>query len=329
VYLAFYGLKEKPFSSTPDPRFLYLTSGHREALAQLMYGLREQKGFIVLTGEVGTGKTTLIQALLKQLDGSTAVAHVFNSSLSFDGLLEYMLEEFGIGQSANTKAQQLLGLKTFLIARRRTSQQSLLVVDEAQNLDPSTLEQIRLLSNFETPTEKLLQIILAGQPELKTKLELPELRQLHQRIDIRCRIASMSAHDTRAYIRNRLVVAGASDLGVFSDRAITRIAAYTGGVPRLVNILCDHCLLIGYADQKRQIGPDVVEEAIAVLDERRRRRVASGLTQPPPRRLRWLMASAATVLVASAVLLAGLHADATHLRALDEVVRVLRDWVAK
>ena len=272
MYLTFYGLKDPPFNATPDPRFLYLTPGHREALAQLLYGVQENKGFMVLTGEVGTGKTTLLQALRQRLDGTAAVAFVFNSTLPFDGILEYMLEDFGIARTAGSQAQRLFALNDFLIERRRGGQNAVLILDEAQNLDPPTLEQVRLLSNFETSTEKLLQILLVGQPELKAKLQLPQLRQLKQRIGLRCSIPPLTPEETRDYIRTRLRVAGARDLGLFTDGAVRRIADYTGGIPRLVNIICDHCLLFGYADQKRRIERDTVEQAIAYLDEEERPR---------------------------------------------------------
>ena len=329
MYLTFYGLKEKPFNTTPDPKFLYLTGGHREALAQLVYGVQESKGFIVLTGEVGTGKTTLIHALLQRLNGQTTVAFVPNSGLPFDGLLEYILEDFGIGERGSSPAQRLFALNNYLIERRRASQSSVLIIDEAQNLEPPTLEQIRLLSNFETPTDKLLQIVLAGQPELEAKLERPELRQLQQRIGLRCRITSLSLKDTAAYIRKRLATAGAPDPGIFSDRAIRRIAKYARGIPRLVNILCDHCLLIGYADQKRQIERDVVDEAIASLAERRRRRraAAGGRDRRSTTRLRWLMASLATALAGGVAVLVVLHPDA--LGQLVDLLRSARELIAR
>lgn len=286
MYRSFYGLKEKPFNATPDPDFLYLTPGHREALAQLLYGVQMKKGFIVLTGEVGTGKTTLLHTLLQRLDGTTAVAFVFNSTLPFDGILEYMLEDFGVPKTAASHAQRLFALNSFLIDRRRAGQNVILILDEAQNLDPPTLEQVRLLSNFETPTEKLLQILLVGQPELGAKLQLPELRQLKQRIGLRCNIPPLTREQTPDYIRSRLQTAGAADLGLFTDRAIGRIYEHTGGIPRLINIVCDHCLLFGYADQKRKIDRDIVEQAIEYVEEGRRdRRHAPGGSQS-----RWVTA---------------------------------------
>jgi general secretion pathway protein A len=265
VYIDFYGLTEKPFSTTPDPRFLHLTPRHREALAQLTYGIQENKGFVVLTGEVGTGKTTLLRALLDRLDPATAVAFVVNSSLPFDGLLEYVLEDFGAPEPGATLAQRLVALNRFLIDRRRAGQQALLLVDEAQNLSIEALEQIRLLSNCEIASDKLLQILLVGQPELDAKLGLPALRQLRQRIELRVGIAPLSSVETSDYIRTRLRVAGARDPEIFTDDARARITAATGGIPRLINILCDHCLLIGYADQKQRIGAAVVDEALEAL----------------------------------------------------------------
>jgi general secretion pathway protein A len=279
--LAFYGFLSKPFETTPDPRFLYLAPGHREALAQLTYGLQEGKGFILLTGEVGTGKTTLLQALFKRLDAKTAVAFVFNTTLPFDQILEYVLEDLGIPRPGDSQAQRLFALNTFLTERCRAGLRTVLVVDEAQNLSPETLEQIRLLSNFETPTEKLLQIVLVGQPELRAKLDLPDLRQLKQRIGLRYHIPPLTAKETRDYIRTRLRIAG-GDIGLFTEAALARIATHTQGIPRRVNILCDHCLLIGYADQQRRIDRDIVQEAIEYLDDGPRRPTRARATARSP-----------------------------------------------
>jgi general secretion pathway protein A len=285
--LAFFGLQQKPFNPTPDPRFLYPSPGHREALAQLLYGVQEQKGFILLTGEIGTGKTTLLRTLLTRLDGNTASAFVFDTTLPFEGLIEYILEDFGVAKPGESHAQRLIALNNFLIERRRAGQNTILVLDEAQNLDVRALEQIRLLSNFETHTEKLLQILLVGQPELLDKLDRPDLRQLKQRIGLRCRILPLTAEQTRDYIRTRLRIAGASDLGLFSDAAIIRIAEHSGGIPRLINTLCDHCLLIGYADQIRRIDRKIVEEAIEYFEQGERH----------PRKVRRLLPTWRRVLV--------------------------------
>jgi general secretion pathway protein A len=267
MYLTFYGLAEKPFNATPDPRFLYMTPGHREALAQLLYGVQERKGFIVLVGKVGTGKTTLLHALWQRLKEQSAMSFVVNSTLPFDGLLEYVLADFGITSAGESRAQRLIALNQFLIKREREGQNTVLIIDEAQNLDVATLEQIRLLSNFETPTSKLLQILLVGQPELKTRLDLPELRQLKQRVGLRCHIPPLTLEETRAYIRTRLRIAGARDLGLFADSAVDRISAYAGGIPRLINTVCDHCLLFGYTDQQRRIDRQIVNQAIEYLEE--------------------------------------------------------------
>jgi type II secretory pathway predicted ATPase ExeA len=280
VYLRFYGLKEKPFNPTPDPRFLYLTAAHREALAQLEYGVKERRGFMVLIGEVGTGKTTLLRTLLDRLDSQTETAFVFNSMMSFDQILAYIVEDFGIVGAKDSHAHRLVALNHFLIERVRRGLNTVLIIDEAQNLDAASLEQVRLLSNFETTNEKLLQILLVGQPELKTKLALPELRQLKQRIGLRSTIHPLSPADTAEYIQHRLAVAGADDATrtpIFTGNAVERICVYSRGIPRVVNLVCDHCLIAGYADQNRTIDVRTVEEAIDYLEERER-------PTPEPRR---------------------------------------------
>ncbi|MGH7859849.1 MAG: ExeA family protein [Candidatus Binatia bacterium] len=270
MYIDYYGLKEKPFNLTPDPRFLYLTPGYREALSQLLYGVQERRGFMALTGEVGTGKTTLLQALLAHLDEETTkVAYIFNSTLPFDGLVEYMLEDLGVDRPAGTPAQRIFVLNRFLIERCRAGQNSVLIIDEAQNLSPETLEQVRLLSNFESRTDKLLQILLVGQPELRNSLSLPQLRQLNQRISLRCTIHPLDPSECGEYVRHRLSMAGAGSRSadLFPAAALDRIARYSAGIPRMINIVCDHCLLFGYADQRPSLDVDVVEEVIRQLDQ--------------------------------------------------------------
>jgi general secretion pathway protein A len=266
LYLNFYGFDRDPFGVTPDPDFLYLTPGHKEALAQLLYAIQEKKGFILVTAEVGMGKTTLLEALRQELDSNTAVAYVSNSLLPFPAILEYMLEEFEIEKPGESAAQRLVVLQNFLIERHGAGQNTVLILDEAQNLYPQTLEQIRLLSNFETTKEKILQIVLVGQPELLARLEMPELRQLKQRISIMCTIPPMTRSGSRNYIRTRLRMAGARDLGLFTEDAVEHIVAYAGGIPRIINTVCDHCLLIGYADQTRRIDRGIVEQAIGYLE---------------------------------------------------------------
>jgi general secretion pathway protein A len=277
LYLSFYGLREHAFGTTPDPRFLYLTSGHREALAQLTYGIEGEKGCTVLTGDIGTGKTTLLRALLGKLDSTVAVACVSDSTLPFEGLLECILEEFGVKALDASHARRLLALKSFINERHLAGLKTVLILDEAQNLSPSTLEQVRLLSNFEVPGAKLLQILLVGQPELGSKLALPELRQLRQRIALRCELGPLSREETRHYIFSRLRVAGGYDPGTFTDGALESILRHSGGVPRVINILCDHCLLIGYADRKQRIDPGIVAEAWRQLHpEYSQRRILAG-----------------------------------------------------
>ena len=305
MYLEFYGLREQPFGATPDPRFLFLTPGHREALAHLIYGVQEGKGFIVLTGEVGTGKTTLLRAFLERVGQGTPIAFIFDSTMPFDGLLEYMLEDFGVPAGGKSRAQRLVALNHFLIERRRAGQTAAVIVDEAQNLSPASLEHLRLLSNFETPTGKLLQIILVGQPELREKLYRPELRQLRQRIGMRCEIRPLTADETREYIKSRLRVAGAADARLFSDAAVSRIAAYTNGIPRLINLLCDHCLLMGYTQQTRRVEKEMVERGIEYLEDGRRPSHARGMFwRPAARPLRWLVGGLGAAALAGLTLLA-------------------------
>jgi general secretion pathway protein A len=322
MYLTFYGLKEKPFSAAPDPRFLHLTPGHREALAQLVYSVRENRGFLVLTGEVGTGKTTLLHAFLQRLNGKAAVAYVFNSTLSFDGLLEYVLEELGVPTPPASPAQRLLALRRFMLDRRRAGQSTVLILDEAQNLSAATLEKVRMLSNLETSTEKLLQILLVGQPELRAKLNRPELRQLQQRIELQCSLSPLSREQVRDYIQTRLRVAGAADLELFSDRALKRIAAYSHGIPRRVNILCDHCLVIGYADQRRRIEADVVDQAIESLAGAARRPARRSTSLARAAWERWFLGAVAAAVVAG-IAVSPLRFEATQLLTLARHMRDL------
>jgi general secretion pathway protein A len=311
VYLDFYGLRERPFSATPDPRFLYLTGHHREAMAQLVYGVREGLGFLMLTGEVGTGKTTLLHSLLRQLDADTAASYVFTSTLSFDGLIEYVVADLAIATPAASHAQRLLALNNFLLERHRAGLNTVLILDEAQNLSAAMLEQVRLLSNFETSTSKLLQIVLVGQPELANTLRRPELRQLRQRIAVYATLTPLSPEETHAYVHARLRTAGAKDPGLFTEAAMHEVARHTGGIPRMVNIVCDHCLLVGYADQKRPIEPTVVKEACEYLAQgpasSRRALARAGRTSPAS--ARWPLAAAATgVLAGVAAAVLGAHA---------------------
>jgi general secretion pathway protein A len=266
VYLKFFGLTEKPFELTPDPKFLFLTPGHREALAQLTYGIQEQKGFILMTGEVGTGKTTLLRTVMQRMDGRADFGFIMNSTLPFEQILEYAMADFGAKDPRGTLADRLIALNQFLIEQRRAGRTTVLVIDEAQNLSVETLEQIRLLSNFETTSDKLLHIILSGQPELHAKLQLPELRQLKQRIGLRCKLLPMSEAEVEQYITSHLRVAGAR-YQPFSEAAMRLIARYSGGVPRVLNLVCDHCLVAAYANQTREVDANIVKNAIRYLED--------------------------------------------------------------
>ena len=262
MYERFYCLNEKPFNATPNPKFLYLGEHHKEALANLIYGVHERKGFIVLTGEVGAGKTTLIRTLLERLGDNVRTALIFNPNLTIDDLFLTILDEFGLERECKTKVDFLSTLNDFLIECLERNENVLLIFDEAQNLSPTLLEEIRLLLNLETSNEKLLQIILSGQPELNQKLELKELRQLKQRIGIRYHIPPLTKKETKDYIKSRLKIAGAKDFSIFSDKAIDQIYGYAKGTPRLTNIICDNALLAGYAMNQGNIGPGIIKECI-------------------------------------------------------------------
>lgn len=263
MYTKYFGFNEKPFTLTPNPRFIFLSKNHKEAFAHLLYGINNHYGFIELIGEVGTGKTTVLRTLLGQLkEENYRTALIFNPCLTGVELLRSINHEFGL-DARSEYANELLGeLNRFLLAENAEGRTVVLVIDEAQNLQPEVLEQIRLISNLETENDKLIQIILAGQPELKTLLERPELRQLNQRIAVRYVLKAMSTKETRSYIRHRMDVAGETGGVTFSLYAIKWIYLYTRGVPRMINILCDRALLIAYGDERRRISSSIVTRAI-------------------------------------------------------------------
>jgi general secretion pathway protein A len=266
MYENFYKLAAKPFNVTPDPRFLFLSESHKEALANLLYGVQERKGFILLTGEVGTGKTTLLHTLLGRLEEDTKTAFIFNTRLGPRDFFRYMFEEFGITSDQKTKSECLIALNHFLIDRLRKQKNTVLIVDEAQNLSPVILEEIRLLSNLETSTEKLIQIVLVGQPELGEKLSLPELRQLRQRISVRYHIRPLSREETRAYVVERLRIAGNPYDRIFDDDALDVVYRVSEGIPRLINLVCDSALLTGFARGKKTINAELIGDAIGDLE---------------------------------------------------------------
>ncbi len=261
MYKRFFGLKLNPFNVNPDPRFLFLTRHTTEALACLSYGIQTRKGFVLLTGEVGTGKTTLLNRLLEFLrQRRIKTAFIFNPRLEAVQFLRYMMTDFGIHCESREKGDHLLQLNQWLLERYRAGETAVLIVDEAQNLSADLLEEIRLLTNLETSTEKLLQIVLSGQPELEAKLKEPRLRQLWQRITLRCRTHPFTLEETQRYIEQRLRLAGANGGGsIFTPEAITVIYGYAQGIPRVINLLCEHALINAYADQKKAVEGDSIQ----------------------------------------------------------------------
>jgi general secretion pathway protein A len=266
MYKSFYKLQSSPFGTSPDPRFLYMMPHTREALACLEYGISARKGFTVLTGEVGTGKTTLLRRALSSFTNRrVSTAFVFNPRLDTLDFLEFVLADFGIPVAARTKSGMLLQLNRWLIERFRMEETCVVVVDEAQNLSWELLEEIRLLTNLETSSEKLLQIVLSGQPELEEKLRHPSVRQLRQRVSLWCRTQSLTESQTIAYVAERLRIAGASS-PLFAVEALSLIHRYSRGIPRVINLLCEHSLIVGYVEQVRQITPAIVEGVAIELE---------------------------------------------------------------
>jgi len=320
MYTQFYGLRKKPFSLSPDPRFLFLADAHREALAHLLYGIEQGEGFIAITGEVGTGKTTLCRTLLRRLEPGTEVAFLFNPQLSGVELLQAICVELGLETMERSRRQQSEQLNRFLLRKRAEGHRVLLIVDEAQTLEADGLEQVRLLSNLETDTEKLLQIILIGQPELDSTLESPGLRQLRQRIGVRWKLSPLAPAETRAYVRHRLRIAAGADRELFSEPALREVHRRSGGIPRLINLLCDRALLAGYADAAPTIGLGLVVQVEGELRGRVPRvGPRAGVGQRPWRR--WaaagvgLLGVLAGVVVARALWVPGRQSPASPISA--------------
>jgi general secretion pathway protein A len=266
MYKDFYRLREYPFNMTPDPQFLFLSDNHRVALDVLRFGIRERKGFIVITGEVGAGKTTVCRALLRSLDANTKTALILNPTLSDSQILRVITDEFRLQPAKTTRKDLYDTINAFLVRELAANHNVALIVDESQNLKPKVLEQIRLLSNLETEKEKLLQIILVGQPELTDLLKRDDLRQLKQRVALRHHIEPLAWEEVGQYIRHRLEVAGGDGRIQWTDGALLLIRRYSRGVPRLINVICDKALLAGYVTESFTIGPGLVQRAIEDLE---------------------------------------------------------------
>jgi general secretion pathway protein A len=296
MYEDYYGLSEKPFSLTPDPKYLFRSDSHKGALQVLHYALDRREGFMVVTGDIGTGKTTLCRALIEQLNSKTFTALVLNPFISEEDLLKQILLDFGVvsredvkrGYLTTVSKQDMIDtLNDFLLSLLPIGASAIVIIDEAQNLPPAVLEQIRILSNLETDKEKLLQIVLVGQLNLQTLLRAPELRQLDQRISIRCRLEPLSRDEVNSYVAHRLSVAsGGAPSVAFTLRAIERVHAFSAGVPRLVNLVCDRALLCAYSERRQRVLPSFVLKAAESLElpaavpgvfRRIRRRVALAL----------------------------------------------------
>lgn len=263
MYKAFYGLKRNPFEITPDPSFLFPTGRHNEALAALYYGVRRHKGFVVLTGEVGTGKTLLLRCLLQALKKSkdVAYAYVFNGRLSPVEFLQYIVSDLGLPGTSKNKGELLLQIAQYVVARSQKKLTTVLVVDEAHHLSTEILEEIRLLTNLETEDEKLLQILLVGQPELDEKLDSVNLRQLKQRIALRSHLLPLDSNETKGYVLRRLQLAGCTyPSALFPPETIAAVYQHSKGLPRLINTVCENALIAGYSRQMRSVSPDIIDD---------------------------------------------------------------------
>ncbi|GMT47583.1 MAG: hypothetical protein IEMM0007_1149 [bacterium] len=270
MYETFYSLRVKPFELVPSPDFLFLSRSHRKALTYLKYGITEKVGFMLLTGEVGSGKTTLIRNLIRGLDSNIVLSKIFNTKVSSEQLISLINEDFGLDVNGKDKISLLRELNNFLIKQYAEKHNPILVIDEAQNLTPELLEEVRMLSNLETDDAKLLQIVLVGQPELKKVLARPELRQLRQRISISSHIYPITRVETEEYIFHRLEVAGNRDAVIFRNGTVESVYNFSKGIPRLINIVCDFLMLAAFVEETREITSDLVKEVIGELETENR-----------------------------------------------------------
>jgi len=266
MYCQFYGFREKPFNVTSDPTFFFLSRQHKEALSHLLYGVSQRKGILVITGEIGTGKTTLCRFFLNQLTKSVKTAFILNPHFSETQLLEAIAKDFGINVKYRSRLAFVWELNRFLLNQSESGNNVVLIIDEAQNLKPQALEQVRLLSNLETAKDKLIQIVLVGQPELNKRLNLYALRQLRQRIMVKYHIPPLEKNDVRNYIDHRLNIAGSAQKVQFSDEAIKIISDFSCGTPRLINIICDRALLAGFAAGNNIVDLNIINRCIEELN---------------------------------------------------------------
>jgi general secretion pathway protein A len=303
VYLSFYSLRKEPFQITPDPEFLYLSPSHKEALGAILYGVMQRKGFIAIIGEVGVGKTTILRSYIEEADKKhLRIVYVFDANVSFIGLLRTIHRELGLmpagGKDGKDEPKEPFDLvsriQEFLIAEYQKGGNLVVIIDEAQNMPIETLESLRMLSNLETSTDKLIQIVLIGPPELEERLNLKELRQLKQRIAVKATISPLTSEECAAYIQHRLTKAGADHLPIFTKGALKKIIRQSHGIPRTINILCDNALITGFGYQKRRIGAHIIREVIADFRQSR-----------IPFRMRWRLARLAflVILLLAAVML--------------------------
>lgn len=268
MYEAFYGFHERPFDLTPNPRFLLLTGRHREAISNLQYGLSSRRGLTLLVGEAGTGKTTVLRAVLGQFEGNGAkLAHLNNPTLTRDEFYEFLAYGFGLPATvAASKVRLLRLLEATLAERRKANLLSALIIDEAQVMPDELMEEVRLLANIETADAKLLPIVLSGQPELADRLNRPSLRQLKQRVALRCDLGALTARETAEYVARRIRIAGGSSIFVFTRQAIDLIYTHSGGIPRLISVICDNALISGFAASRRPVDREIVAEVCRDFD---------------------------------------------------------------
>jgi general secretion pathway protein A len=266
VYLEYYGLTEPPFTITPNPRFLFFSGKHREALNHLLYGIRERKGFVQLTGEVGAGKTTLCRALLEQLGENFSTALILNPVMGMDQLVRAVAIEFGLDARGLDRLETIALINDFLLHQLEANRETVLIIDEAQDLTNELLEQVRLLSNLETDDRKLLQIVLMGQPELRDRLNDHSLRQLRQRITVRYHLTPLTRAEVAQYVQHRLQVSGAQGAPYFTTPALWRVYRYSQGIPRLINAVCDKALLAAFVEQRDKIDFRLVGRALRELE---------------------------------------------------------------